>query len=109
MDGAKGVLTVDPSAATWRLGAHAVHLSHLDKLYWPRDGLTKGDLLAYYRDMAPVMLPYFAGRPITLRMFPEGIDGASFYQRNLPERAPRWAVRRPFRSRANSRWRRWLY
>ena len=62
----------------------------MDKVYWPRDGLTKGDLLAYYRDMAPVMLPYFAGRPVTLRLFPEGIEGDSFYERDLPDRAPGW-------------------
>ena len=74
----------------WHLNGHAVHVSHPNKLYWPEDGISKGDLLAYYRDLAPVMLPYFAGRPVTLRMYPEGIDGASFYQRDLPERAPSW-------------------
>ena len=80
----------DRTATTWRLDDHQVDVSHLDKVYWPEDGFTKGDLLAYDRDMAPVMLAHFAGRPVTLRCFPEGVTGASFYQRDLPERAPAW-------------------
>jgi bifunctional non-homologous end joining protein LigD len=80
----------DKTATTWHLDDHDVAVSHLDKLYWPDDGLTKGDLLDYYRDLAPVMLPYFAGRPVTLRCFPEGIAAESFYQRDLPQRAPPW-------------------
>ena len=74
----------------WQLDGHSVRVSHPDKLYWPEDGISKGDLLAYYRDTAPVMLPHFAGRPVTLRMYPEGIHGESFYQRDLPRRAPSW-------------------
>jgi bifunctional non-homologous end joining protein LigD len=81
---------LDSTATTWEFGRRAVRVSHLDKLYWPEEQLTKGDLLAYYRELAPVMLPYYAGRPVTLRVFPEGIHGESFYQRDLPERAPRW-------------------
>jgi bifunctional non-homologous end joining protein LigD len=80
----------EESSTTWRLGGREVRVTSLDKSYWPQDGLTKGDLLAYDRDMAPVMLPYFAGHPVTLRVFPEGIDGESFYQRDLAERTPGW-------------------
>jgi bifunctional non-homologous end joining protein LigD len=80
----------ESKTTTWRLNDHAVDLSHLDKLYWPDDGLTKGDLLTYYRDVAPVMLPYLAGRPLTLRVYPEGIHGSSYYRRDLPEGAPPW-------------------
>jgi bifunctional non-homologous end joining protein LigD len=78
------------SSTTWQLGERTLHLKHLDKLYWPEDGLTKRDLLAYYRDLAPVFLPYFADRPVTLRVFPEGIHGPSFYRRDLPDDAPPW-------------------
>jgi bifunctional non-homologous end joining protein LigD len=74
----------------WRLGDHTVRVTHSEKLYWPEDGISKGDLLALYRDVAAVMLPYFADRPVTLRAYPEGIHGASFYQRDLPDRAPDW-------------------
>lgn len=77
-------------SATWRLAGRAVRVSHLAKLYWPGDRLTKGDLLRYYRDMAPVMLPYCANRPATLHVFPDGIEGPAYYQRDRPRRAPRW-------------------
>lgn len=76
--------------ATWRLGSRTMRVSHLDKLYWPEDRLTKGNLLAYYREVAPVMLPYCQERPVTLRTFPEGIHAESYYQRALPDRAPHW-------------------
>jgi bifunctional non-homologous end joining protein LigD len=67
-----------------------VPVSHLDKLYWPHDGLTKGDMLRYYRTMAPVMLSYLSRRPVTLRVFPDGIAGPSYYRRDLPNNAPEW-------------------
>lgn len=79
----------EPSTS-WRLNGHEVYVSSLDKLYWPDDGLTKGDLLAYYRDVAPIMLPYLEGRPLTLRVYPEGIHGSSYYRRDVPEGAPPW-------------------
>ena len=78
------------TATTWQLGRRTVRITHLDKLYWPGDGLTKGDLLQYYRDIAPVMLPYCLNRPATLRVFPNGIEGHSYYQRDRPARAPHW-------------------
>jgi bifunctional non-homologous end joining protein LigD len=77
-------------SATWRLAGRVVRVSHLDKLYWPDDRLTKGDLLRYYRDIAPVLLPYCANRPATLHVFPDGIEGHAYYQRDRPRRAPRW-------------------
>jgi bifunctional non-homologous end joining protein LigD len=78
------------SPTVWHLAGRALRLTHLDKPYWPEDGLTKGDLLAYDRDLAPVLLPYFADRPVTLRVFPEGIHGPSFYRRDVPDDAPPW-------------------
>jgi bifunctional non-homologous end joining protein LigD len=78
------------NSSTWRLSGRAVRVSHLDKLYWPEDQLTKGDLLAYYRDVASVMLPHLKDRPATLRVFPDGIHGESYYQREVPQHAPRW-------------------
>jgi bifunctional non-homologous end joining protein LigD len=78
------------SATTWRLDGRSVRVTNLDKIYWPEDGLTKGDLLAYYRDLAPTLLPYFADRPVTLRVFPNGIHGYSHYRRERPDNAPAW-------------------
>jgi bifunctional non-homologous end joining protein LigD len=80
-----------PATGTrWQLDGHSVRVSSLDRPYWPDDGLTKGDLLAYYRDLAPVLLPYFEDRPVTARLFPRGITGPSHYRREIPETAPDW-------------------
>ncbi|CAN5893517.1 DNA ligase D [soil metagenome] len=70
--------------------ARAVPFSNLTKIYWPADRYTKGDLIDYYRAVAPWMLPYLRERPMVLTRFPDGIDGKSFYQKDAPEHAPSW-------------------
>lgn len=77
-------------SAVWQVGERAVQVSHLTKLYWPEAGVTKGDLLRYYLDIAPVALPHFRDRPVTMRIYPDGVSGPSFYQRDRPEQAPAW-------------------
>ena len=67
-----------------------VHFSNLDKVFWPDQGYTKGDLIEYYRTIAPNILPYLKGRPLVLTRFPDGIEGKSFYQKNAPSFAPDW-------------------
>jgi len=74
----------------WDVAGRTVQVSSLDTVYWPDDGLTKGDLLAYYREIAPVMLPYLRDRPLTLRVFPKGINGSGYYRRERPPKAPDW-------------------
>ncbi|HET7009398.1 MAG TPA: DNA ligase D, partial [Anaerolineales bacterium] len=80
-----------------QIGGHKVTVTHLDKVYWPKDGYTKGDMIAYYRDLAPVMLPYLADRPLSLHRFPGGIAEKSFYQKDV-EQAPEWAKVVPIES-----------
>jgi len=75
-----------------------VRVSHRDKPYWPEDGLTKGDLLAYYREMAPVLLPYLKDRPVTLRVYRDGIHGPTFYRRERPDSAPPWLRTEEYRT-----------
>lgn len=58
-------------------------LTHLDKIYWPKEKYTKGDLLAYYEKMAKYILPYLKGRPLVMHRFPEGIEGINFYQKDI--------------------------
>ena len=70
-----------------------VHFTNLDKPFWPEDGYVKGDLVEYYRAIAPGILPYLADRPVVLTRFPDGIDGKSFFQKNAPEFAPSWIRR----------------
>jgi len=74
----------------WVVEGKHLKMTHLQKVYWPEDGLTKEDMLKYYREMAAIMLPYFRARPITLHFFPRGIHGPSFYKRDLPAHAPPW-------------------
>lgn len=63
-------------------------ITHPDRVLFPEEGLTKGDLAAYYRAVADRMVPYLAGRPLSVERFPEGIDKDGFMQKNRPSHAP---------------------
>lgn len=67
-----------------------VRFTNLDKVLWPEDGYTKGDLIQYYRAIAPWMLLYLHDRPVVQTRFPDGIHGKSFFQKDAPEWAPSW-------------------
>ncbi len=67
-----------------------VEPSNLDKVYWPEAGLTKGDLLAYYRAVAPYLVRELRNRPLTVKRYPDGVHGFAFYQKNTPKYAPDW-------------------
>jgi len=73
--------------------ARSVAFTNLDKVFWPGEGLTKGDLVAYYRAIAPWLLPYLKDRPLTLVRHPDGIAGKSFFQKDAPAWAPEWVRR----------------
>ncbi len=67
-----------------------VRLTNLTKVFWPDDGYTKGDLIAYYDAVAPLLLPYLRDRPLVLTRYPDGITGKSFYQKDAPPFVPDW-------------------
>jgi bifunctional non-homologous end joining protein LigD len=67
-----------------------VELSNLDKVFWPDEGLTKGDLIDYYDAVSSSLLPALRNRPLTVIRFPDGIKGMSFYQKDTPKYAPAW-------------------
>lgn len=67
-----------------------VRLSNLRKVFWPDDGYTKGDLIAYYDAVAPLMLRYLRDRPVVLTRYPDGIGGKSFFQKDAPVFVPDW-------------------
>ncbi len=67
-----------------------VALSNLDKVFWPEERTTKGDLIAYYREISPWLLPYLRDRAVTLTRYPDGIEGKSFFQKNAPDTVPAW-------------------
>ncbi len=75
---------------TLEIGGRSLSLSNRDKVLWPQDGYTKGDLVAYYRSVAPYLLPHLEERPLTLQRYPDGIDGESFYEKNASRFLPAW-------------------
>jgi len=75
---------------TWELNGREIEITSLDRRYWPDDDLTKGDMLDYYRQIAPVMLPFLHERPLTLRVFPRGTGGPGYWRRELADSTPDW-------------------
>jgi len=67
-----------------------VKFSNLDKVFWPDEGYTKGDLIEYYRAISPWLLPYLKDRPVVLTRYPDGITGKSFFQKDAPSFVPDW-------------------
>ncbi|HHX87915.1 MAG TPA: DNA polymerase domain-containing protein, partial [Firmicutes bacterium] len=68
----------------------SVNLTNLTKPIWPDQGYTKQDLIRYYIEVSPFLLPHLQGRPLVVQRFPEGIRGEAFYQKNIPEGSPDW-------------------
>lgn len=71
-------------------GDRPLKLSNLDKVFFPEDGYTKGDLIQYYASIGPVLLPHLAGRPLSMSRYPNGIEGQSFYEKRAPGHQPPW-------------------
>jgi bifunctional non-homologous end joining protein LigD len=71
------------------IDGHKLALTNLDKVLWPEAGFTKADMIEYYVTVAPVLLPHLSGRPLTLRRFPDGVEGVSWHQ-NECQRPPEW-------------------
>ncbi len=74
----------------WEIAGRRVALTNLDKVFWPRDGYTKRDMVDYYVRMAPYLLPYLRDRPLSMQVFPDGIEGKSFWRKDKPTHAPEW-------------------
>ena len=77
-----------PSPAV--IDARSADPTNTDKVFWPEDGYTKGDLIDYYTAVADHLLPYLVDRPLVLDRYPDGIYGKSFFQKNAPEFIPDW-------------------
>lgn len=88
---------------TLTLGGKTVKLSNRNKLYWPKEKITKGELLDYYRRIAPYILPYLKDRPLSLNRHPNGIDAPGFYQKDMDvEQLPPWAKTAQVFSKSNN-------
>jgi bifunctional non-homologous end joining protein LigD len=81
-----------------RRGKRTLRLSNLDKVFWPEEGITKGDLLSYYRDIAPVLVPHLRERPFTMKRYPDGWKGGFFFQKDAPKHMPDWIRTASYRS-----------
>jgi len=84
-------LSKDEENKVVKLNNHELKLTNLDKVYWKKENYTKRDVLNYYYAIAPYMLPYMRDRPQSLNRHPNGINGMSFYQKNVEGKAPDWA------------------
>jgi bifunctional non-homologous end joining protein LigD len=73
-----------------RVGSHTVEVSNADKVLFPDGGITKGDVVDYYRRIADHMVPHLEGRPLALHRFPDGIKGEGFFQKSAPDYFPDW-------------------
>jgi bifunctional non-homologous end joining protein LigD len=87
-----------------KAGDRELRLSNLDKVFWPENGYTKGDLLTYYFNISPVMLPHLVERPLTLKRMPNGVVGDYFYEKNAPSHKPDWIRTIPVRSESENKW-----
>jgi len=88
----------DPLPNEIRRGKRVLKLSNLDKPFWPEEGITKGDLIAYYRDVAPVLVPHLRNRPFTMKRYPDGWQGKHFFQKDAPSHMPDWIPTFEYRS-----------
>jgi len=81
----------------------ARRLSNLGKVLYPQAGFTKGDLIDYYARVSPALLPHLRGRPLTLKRYPDGVEGQYFYEKQCPSHRPDWVRTHPVWSRHNGR------
>ena len=90
VDDALRVLTTLRPDDFWEVAGRRLRLTNLDKVLWPDDGYTKRDMIAYYVRMGEYLLPYLRDRPLSMQVFPDGIDGKSFWRKDKPSHAPAW-------------------
>lgn len=83
-------LARDPERTVVAVDGRELSLSNLHKVLYGQAGFTKAQVIDHYTQLADVLLPHLAGRPITLKRYPDGVDGGHFYEKNCPEHRPDW-------------------
>src|SRR5437867_1313650 len=76
--------------AELEIDGRRLSLSNLDKVLYPKAGFTKGEVIEYYIRIAPALLPHLRGRPLTLKRYPDGVEGGFFYEKRCPSHRPKW-------------------
>ena len=92
-----------PKTAMVEVGGRRLNLSNLDKVLYPATGFTKGQVIDYCVRIAPVLVPHLAGRPLTLKRYPNGVDSEYFFEKNAPAHRPEWVKTAPIWSEGNRR------
>ena len=87
-----------------RVGNRTLKISNLDKVFYPEVGFTKGQVIDYYTRIAPALLPHLKDRPLTLKRYPDGVEGQMFYEKNCPGHRPPWVRTAKVWSDGNNRW-----
>jgi bifunctional non-homologous end joining protein LigD len=107
---AREVRREEPIADRITRGGRELKLSNLDKVFFPVEGITKGDLLEYYRAVAPALVPHLRDRPFTMVRWPDGIEGKKFFQKDAPSHMPDWipTFRTQVSTRESPRQRKWV-
>lgn len=90
--------------STIEVQGRQIKLSNLDKVLFPKAGFTKGQVIDYFIRVAPALLPHLAGRPLTLKRYPEGVEGFHFYEKNCPPYRPEWMKTAKVWSEGNNRY-----
>ena len=78
-------------------------LSNLDKVFYPEPGFTKGQVIDYYTRVAPVLLPHLRGRPLTMKRYPNGVEGKFFYEKECPSHRPGWVKTKRITARGSTK------
>ncbi|AZA80889.1 DNA ligase D [Chryseobacterium lactis] len=91
------------------LNQHKVKLTNQDKIYFPKDGISKGDVIDYYQSVATYILPYLKNRPLSLNRFPNGIEEQGFYQKDAGEHIPEWIKTTQVYSESNDKYIDYIY
>lgn len=99
----KTLLNPTEETQTREIGGRTLRIPNLSKVYWPEERITKRDMLNYYYQVAPIMLPYLKDRPQTMNRFPNGIYGKSFYQKDVTGKVPAWLQTFRYYSEADQR------
>src|SRR5919112_1651610 len=84
------IIPTDANDVTLTVAGRDVRLTNLKKLFWPERGITKGDLIQYYADVAPVLLPHIADRAMVMKRYPHGASGEFFFMKRAPSPRPAW-------------------
>jgi bifunctional non-homologous end joining protein LigD len=89
------VIVEEKNKATATVEGREIKVSNLDKVLYPAVGFTKRDVIEFYADIAPVLIPHLEGRPLTLKRYPNGVEGKFFYEKNAPSHRPEWVHTEP--------------